>query len=264
MLSRLIFIFVAVPLVELAILLRIGQWIGLMPTVALVVTTGVAGAALARQQGVRAFLAVQRELASGRLPGRSLLDGLAILVGGALLLTPGRADRPGGVQPADSGVAAVAAEAGPAQSGAPRPRRQRRVPGLRPGTARPRPGARKCAPAVPAPSLPDEPRHRLPGAPARRPGPVGFRIARGTRLDGRGGVVRRELVRRRRQQLRGPCVPRRGPWSFSPATSTRSGCRSPTPTSRGCSTSAGSAAGTRRCWSDSACACWVPGATFRA
>lgn len=89
MLSRLIVIFVAVPLLELAILLRIGQWIGLMPTVALVVTTGVGGAALARQQGTRAFLAVQRELASGRLPGRSLLDGLAILVGGALLLTPG-------------------------------------------------------------------------------------------------------------------------------------------------------------------------------
>lgn len=89
MLSRLILIFVAVPLLELVILLRIGQWIGLTPTVALVVATGVAGAALARRQGVRAFLAVQRELASGRLPGRSLLDGLAILVGGALLLTPG-------------------------------------------------------------------------------------------------------------------------------------------------------------------------------
>jgi len=89
LLSRLIFIFVAVPLLELVVLLRIGQWIGLMPTVALVIATGVAGAALARQQGIRAFLAVQRELASGRLPGRSLLDGLAILVGGALLLTPG-------------------------------------------------------------------------------------------------------------------------------------------------------------------------------
>lgn len=89
LLSRLILIFVAVPLLELAILLRIGQWIGLMPTVAMVVATGVGGAALARHQGIRAFLAVQRELASGRLPGRSLLDGLAILVGGALLLTPG-------------------------------------------------------------------------------------------------------------------------------------------------------------------------------
>lgn len=89
MLSRLIFIFVAVPLLELVLLLRIGQWIGMMPTVALVVITGVAGAALARQQGMRALMAVQQELAEGRLPGRSLLDGLAILIGGALLLTPG-------------------------------------------------------------------------------------------------------------------------------------------------------------------------------
>lgn len=89
MLSRLILLFVAVPLVELAILLQVAQVIGLMPTIALVVTTGVAGAALARHQGLRAFLAVQQELASGRLPGRSLLDGLSILVGGAFLLTPG-------------------------------------------------------------------------------------------------------------------------------------------------------------------------------
>ncbi len=89
MLTRLIFLFVAVPLVELAILLQVAQVIGLVPTIALVVTTGVAGAALARHQGLRAFLAVQQELASGRLPGRALLDGLSILVGGAFLLTPG-------------------------------------------------------------------------------------------------------------------------------------------------------------------------------
>lgn len=89
MLSRLIFLFVAVPLVELAILLQVAQWIGLLPTVTMVVATGVAGAALARHQGLRAFLAVQGELAAGRLPGRSLLDGLSILVGGAFLLTPG-------------------------------------------------------------------------------------------------------------------------------------------------------------------------------
>lgn len=89
MLSRLILLFVTVPLLELALLLKVGEWIGLGPTVALVVATGFAGAALARQQGLRAFLAVQQELAAGGLPGRSLLDGLSILVGGALLLTPG-------------------------------------------------------------------------------------------------------------------------------------------------------------------------------
>ena len=89
MLSRLIFLFVAVPLLELAILLQVGQLIGLLPTVMLVVTTGIAGAALARHQGIKAFLAVQQELAAGRLPGRSVMDGLAILIGGAFLLTPG-------------------------------------------------------------------------------------------------------------------------------------------------------------------------------
>lgn len=89
LLSRLICLFVVVPLVELAILLQVGQWIGLWPTVGLVVATGIAGAALARHQGMRALLAVQEELAGGRLPGRSLLDGLSILVGGAFLLTPG-------------------------------------------------------------------------------------------------------------------------------------------------------------------------------
>lgn len=89
MLSRLILLFVTVPLVELVILLQAAQWIGLLPTVALVVTTGIAGAALARHQGLRAFLAAQHELGAGRLPGRSLLDGLSILIGGVFLLTPG-------------------------------------------------------------------------------------------------------------------------------------------------------------------------------
>lgn len=89
MLNRLILIFVAVPLLELALLLWVGQRIGLGPTVALVIVTGTAGAALARRQGLRAYMAVQRDLAEGRLPGRALLDGLSILTGGALLLTPG-------------------------------------------------------------------------------------------------------------------------------------------------------------------------------
>lgn len=89
MLIRLILIFVTVPLLELALLLQVGQWIGAGPTVAMVLATGLAGAALARQQGLRAYMAVQRELAAGRLPGGALLDGVSILAGGALLLTPG-------------------------------------------------------------------------------------------------------------------------------------------------------------------------------
>lgn len=88
-LFRLGCLFVLVPLIELALLIRVGQWIGLGPTLAIVVTTGILGAWLARREGIRALTAVQVELAGGKLPGQSLMDGAAVLMGGALLLTPG-------------------------------------------------------------------------------------------------------------------------------------------------------------------------------
>lgn len=89
MLARLAFLFVAVPLLELVILVKLGQVVGLWPTLALVLGTGVLGASLARREGLRTWMAVQRELAAGRMPGSQLLDALAVLVGGAFLLTPG-------------------------------------------------------------------------------------------------------------------------------------------------------------------------------
>ena len=88
-LSRLALLFVAVPLLELFILIRLGGVIGLMPTLALCVLTGVAGAWLARREGLRALWSFQERLARGGVPGRALMDGLCILLGGALLLTPG-------------------------------------------------------------------------------------------------------------------------------------------------------------------------------
>lgn len=88
-LGRLALLFVIVPVIELALLIQIGQVVGLLPTVALVVFTGVTGAWLARAEGLRVFFQFQRELASGRLPGQSLLDGISVLIGGAFLLTPG-------------------------------------------------------------------------------------------------------------------------------------------------------------------------------
>lgn len=89
MLLRLIALFIFLPLVELALLVQIGQWIGVLWTVALVAATGVLGAALARRQGARAWLAIQEELRQGRMPAGALLDGLLILMGGIVLLTPG-------------------------------------------------------------------------------------------------------------------------------------------------------------------------------
>jgi UPF0716 protein FxsA len=89
LLGRLALFFIVVPILELVLLIELGQLVGLLPTVGLVVFTGVTGAWLARAEGVRVFFQFQQELASGRLPGQSLLDGISVLVGGALLLTPG-------------------------------------------------------------------------------------------------------------------------------------------------------------------------------
>lgn len=89
MLSRLVLLFVLIPLVELVVLIQLGTRVGFWPTMALVVGTGILGATLARAEGLRTWVAFQRELGEGRLPGGALLDGLAILVGGAFLLTPG-------------------------------------------------------------------------------------------------------------------------------------------------------------------------------
>ena len=88
-LSRLALLFVGVPLLELYILIQLGQVVGLWPTIGLVVLTGFAGASLARLEGLRTFWKLQDRLARGELPGSALFDGLAILLGGALLLTPG-------------------------------------------------------------------------------------------------------------------------------------------------------------------------------
>lgn len=89
LLARLGLLFVLVPVLELMLLIRMGEWVGLWPTLALILTTGVAGAALARAEGVRVFFQFQKELASGRLPGQALSDGISVLVGGAFLVTPG-------------------------------------------------------------------------------------------------------------------------------------------------------------------------------
>jgi UPF0716 protein FxsA len=89
MLGRLLLLFIAVPLIELVILIKLGGMIGLLPTIAIVILTGVAGASLARSQGLRVLFQMRQEVAAGRMPVGKLMDGLLILVAGALLLTPG-------------------------------------------------------------------------------------------------------------------------------------------------------------------------------
>lgn len=89
MFLRLLALFVILPLVELALLIQVGRVIGLGLTLVLVTVTGLIGATLARRQGLRAWRAIRAELHSGRMPGTTLIDGLLILIGGIVLLTPG-------------------------------------------------------------------------------------------------------------------------------------------------------------------------------
>lgn len=86
---RLILLFTLLPLVELTLLLRIGEWLGAGPTIGLVVVTGVVGAWLARREGLRTWAAVREELAGGRMPGSELVHAALVLVAGVVLVTPG-------------------------------------------------------------------------------------------------------------------------------------------------------------------------------
>jgi UPF0716 protein FxsA len=89
MLLRLMLLLTVVPLLELALLIKLGQYIGVGYTVLVVVVTGVAGAFLAKTQGMDVLRRMQLEMQEGRLPGNQMIDGLCILMGGAMLLTPG-------------------------------------------------------------------------------------------------------------------------------------------------------------------------------
>jgi UPF0716 protein FxsA len=74
---------------ELYILLEAGRIIGLGATISLIMLTGIAGAWLARTQGVAILRKIQDETARGQMPATTLIDGALVLVGGLLLLTPG-------------------------------------------------------------------------------------------------------------------------------------------------------------------------------
>jgi len=82
-------IFIVLPPLELALLIEVGKKVGTVPTVALVILTGVAGAFLARRQGLGLMAAALRSLEAGYLPAPHLFHGVCVLLAAALLLTPG-------------------------------------------------------------------------------------------------------------------------------------------------------------------------------
>jgi UPF0716 protein FxsA len=81
--------FIGVPILEIAVFVEVGGRIGLGPTVAVVVATALAGAALLRHQGLATLNRARHSLAAGRVPLAEVFDGLCLLFAGALLLTPG-------------------------------------------------------------------------------------------------------------------------------------------------------------------------------
>ena len=89
MLFKLVLIFIATPIVELAVLVYIGTLLGVLYTILIVVITGFIGAFLAKNQGLTTLSRIRSSTESGVLPTAELLQGALILIGGLLLLTPG-------------------------------------------------------------------------------------------------------------------------------------------------------------------------------
>lgn len=85
----LLLLFFAIPLIEIYLLIKVGGLIGALPTVMLVVFTAVLGAWLMRMQGLSTLNRVRTMLINGEVPAVEALEGVALLIGGALLLTPG-------------------------------------------------------------------------------------------------------------------------------------------------------------------------------
>lgn len=89
LLLRLLALFILLPAVELAMLIQVDKLIGFWPTIGLILATGFIGGLLARREGLSVWRRLNQRLGEGGLPGKEMLDGVIILLAGALLITPG-------------------------------------------------------------------------------------------------------------------------------------------------------------------------------
>lgn len=89
MFAQLLLLFISIPLIEVLILIKLGSLFGFWPTIFLVIGTGILGAYLAKLYGLSIWYQIQEDLQAGRMPADKLVDGLLILIGGIVLLTPG-------------------------------------------------------------------------------------------------------------------------------------------------------------------------------
>ncbi|MDH5258879.1 MAG: FxsA family protein [Gammaproteobacteria bacterium] len=88
-LKILIVLFVAIPVIEIYLLIKVGSVIGAIPTILMIIGTAVLGASLLRMQGISTFQRVQSTMQRGEIPALEMMEGLILLISGALLLTPG-------------------------------------------------------------------------------------------------------------------------------------------------------------------------------
>jgi UPF0716 protein FxsA len=89
MLPLLLVVFVAVPIAELYVIIQVGQAIGALPTIAILIADSIVGSMLLRSQGRGAWRRFNEATAAGRVPAREVLDGALVIFGGAFLITPG-------------------------------------------------------------------------------------------------------------------------------------------------------------------------------
>jgi UPF0716 protein FxsA len=89
MFGKLLLVFIGIPFIEMLILIKLGEVMGFFWTIMLVIGTGFLGALAARIQGVKAWMVLQQELQSGRMPGEQMIDALLIFISGLMLMTPG-------------------------------------------------------------------------------------------------------------------------------------------------------------------------------
>ncbi|CAH0524413.1 FxsA family protein [Vibrio hippocampi] len=89
MFAVLLLLFIFVPIIEIGLFIQVGGFLGLWPTIGLVLLTAFVGASLVRSQGLQTLMSVQTRLQQGEMPAQQILEGVMLAVSGVLLLTPG-------------------------------------------------------------------------------------------------------------------------------------------------------------------------------
>ncbi|CAA0114578.1 Uncharacterised protein [BD1-7 clade bacterium] len=87
---RLLFpLFLIIPVIEMILLIKVGEWIGVMPTIILVFSTAIIGVTLLRRQGLSTLLRANKKMEQGQVPAEEMVEGMLLAIGGVMLIVPG-------------------------------------------------------------------------------------------------------------------------------------------------------------------------------